>query len=81
MLRFVSMIFFGEPKDETVEAADVEAVEATKPDHVHKTLDVPNYIKFSFAILVVLVVLVGIYPTFFIHLIQTVSMGGRGGLT
>ncbi|MGO8807077.1 MAG: complex I subunit 4 family protein [Candidatus Bathyarchaeia archaeon] len=80
MLRFVSMIFFGEPKDETVEAADVEAVEATKPDHVHKVLDVPNYIKVSFAILVILVVLVGIYPTFFIHLIQTVSMGGHGGL-
>ncbi len=42
-----------------------------------KSSDVPNYIKLSFAILVVLVVLVGIYPSFFIHLIQTVSMGGR----
>ena len=61
-----------------MEAADVEAVEATKPDHVHKVLDVPNYIKVSFA-MVILVVLVGIYPTF-LHLIQTVSMGGHGGL-
>ena len=50
------------------------------PIKVHKVFDVPNYMKVSFAILVVLVVLVGIYPTFFIHLIQTVSMGGHGGL-
>ena len=31
--------------------------------------------KLSFAILVVLIVLVGIYPSFFIHLIQTVKIG------
>ena len=78
MLRFVSMIFFGEPKDEPVEAEEAEAAEAAKDsEHHHKVFDVPNYIKISFAILVVLIVFVGIYPSFFIHLIQTVSMGGR----
>jgi NADH-quinone oxidoreductase subunit M len=79
MLRFVSKIFFGEPVDENVETAEVEAAEAAvdgqHTEEGHKGFDVPNYIKLSFAILVVLVVLVGIYPTFFIHLIQTVKMG------
>jgi NADH-quinone oxidoreductase subunit M len=76
MLRFVSMIFFGEPKDENVETEDIEAaVVGEHTEESHKGFDVPNYIKLSFAILVVLVVFVGIYPTFFIHLIQTVSMG------
>jgi proton-translocating NADH-quinone oxidoreductase chain M len=76
MLRFVSMIFFGEPKDENVETEDIEAaVVGEHTEESHKGFDVPNYIKLSFAILVVLVVFVGIYPTFFIHLIQTVSIG------
>ncbi len=77
MLRFVSMIFFGQPKDENgVEIAETEAAKVSEhTEESHKGLDVPNYIKLSFAILVVLVVVVGIYPTFFIHLIQTVSMG------
>jgi NADH-quinone oxidoreductase subunit M len=79
MLRFVSMIFFGEPKGESVQAEEAEAGEAAKSgEHEHKIFDVPNYIKVSFAILVVLIIFVGIYPTFFIHLIQTVSMGGGG---
>jgi formate hydrogenlyase subunit 3/multisubunit Na+/H+ antiporter MnhD subunit len=79
MLRFVSKIFFGEPVDENVETAEVEAAETAvdgeRTEKSHKGFEVPNYIKLSFAILVVLVVFVGIYPTFFIHLIQTVSMG------
>jgi NADH:ubiquinone oxidoreductase subunit 4 (subunit M) len=40
-----------------------------------KTVDVPNYMKLAFAILVVLVVVVGIYPTFFLDLIRTVTFG------
>lgn len=80
MLRFVSFIFFGQPKEEDgVEIEEAEAAEeAVKGEHAgegHKRFDVPNWIKLSFAILVVLVVFVGIYPTFFIHLIQTVSIG------
>ena len=50
---------------------------ATEPGHEkHKIVDVPNYMKVSLAILVVLVVLIGIYPTFFMNLIQTVTFGG-----
>ncbi len=77
MLRFVSMIFFGQPKGEDgVETADVEAAKVGEhTEESHKGFDVPNYIKLSFAILVVLVVIVGIYPQFFIHLIQTASIG------
>ena len=81
MLRFVSFIFFGNSKDETgAEAKEAEAAEeAVKGEHAgegHKGMEVPNWIKVSFAILVALVVFIGIYPTFFVHLIQTVTMGG-----
>ena len=60
-LRFVSKVFLGQPKV-TVES-------------VKKLLDVPNYMKLAMGILVVLVVLLGIYPTFFMNLINTVSFG------
>jgi NADH:ubiquinone oxidoreductase subunit 4 (subunit M) len=86
MLRFVSYIFFGQPKDANGQVIPDAAEEPAHGGHGnepatetkeggHAGLDVPNYIKLSFAILVVLVVIVGIYPSFFIHLIQTVSMG------
>jgi formate hydrogenlyase subunit 3/multisubunit Na+/H+ antiporter MnhD subunit len=76
MLRFVSFIFFGQPKGENgEEIKEAEAKEGEQVKEGHKGLEVPNWIKLSFAILVVLVVFVGIYPSFFIHLIQTVSMG------
>jgi NADH:ubiquinone oxidoreductase subunit 5 (subunit L)/multisubunit Na+/H+ antiporter MnhA subunit len=66
-LRFISKVFLGEskPEEETTEAHG---------EH-HKVLEVPNYMKASLIILVVLVVLIGIYPTFFINLIQTVTLG------
>jgi NADH-quinone oxidoreductase subunit M len=60
-LRFVSKVFLGQPKV-TVES-------------VKKLLDVPNYMKLAMGILVVLVVVLGIYPTFFVNLINTVSFG------
>ena len=80
MLRFTSFIFFGQPKDENgVEIKEAEAAHGHgEEEHVaeeHHGFDVPNYMKLSFAILVVLVILVGIYPTFFINLIQTVRFG------
>jgi NADH-quinone oxidoreductase subunit M len=60
-LRFVSKVFLGQPKV-TVES-------------VKKLLDVPNYMKLAMGILVVFVVLLGIYPAFFVNLINTVSFG------
>ena len=65
MLRFTSKIYLGQPAAE-------EVVEGEEPK---KVVDVSNYMKISLAILVVLVVLVGIYPTFFLNLIQTVRFG------
>jgi NADH:ubiquinone oxidoreductase subunit 4 (subunit M) len=56
-------VFLGQSKDE--EGSEV----------AHKIVDVPNYMKVSLAILVVLVVVIGIYPTFFMNLIQTVTFG------
>lgn len=65
MLRFTSKIYLGQPAAE-------ELAEGGEPK---KVVDVSNYMKVSLAILVVLVVLVGIYPTFFLNLIQTVRFG------
>ena len=60
-LRFISKVFLGQPK---------AAGEGAK-----KVLDVPNYMKLAMGILVVLVVILGIYPTFFVNLIHTVTFG------
>jgi len=66
MLRFVSNVFLGQPKEEEATAEGKEEKHG---------FEVPNYMKLSFAILAVLIIVVGIYPTFFIHLIQTVKFG------
>ena len=58
-LRFISKVFLSQPKN----------------GENKKILDVPNYMKLALAVLVVLVVIIGIYPTFFINLIQTVQIG------
>ena len=50
-------------------------VETKEAEHGHKIVDVPNYMKVALAIFVVLVVIIGIYPTFFMQLIQTVTFG------
>jgi NADH:ubiquinone oxidoreductase subunit 5 (subunit L)/multisubunit Na+/H+ antiporter MnhA subunit len=60
-LRFVSKVFLGKPKD---------IAEGEK-----KIVDVPNYMKLAMGILVVFVILLGIWPSFFINLIGTVSFG------
>jgi NADH-quinone oxidoreductase subunit M len=69
MLRFISKVFLEKPKEEnpSTDAADGEAGK--------KSLEVPNYMKLSFAILTVLIVIVGIYPTFLLDLIRTVTLG------
>jgi NADH-quinone oxidoreductase subunit M len=66
MLRFTSKIYLGQPAAE----------ELATGEEPHKIVDVSNWMKLSLAILVVLVVLVGIYPTFFLNLLQTVTFGG-----
>ena len=68
VLRFTSNVFLGQPKYE-----EGEVNEEGKEEK--KTFEVSNYMKLSFAILVVLIILVGIYPTFFLNLIQTVRIG------
>lgn len=55
-LRFISNVFFGPPK------AEAEA----------KTFKVPKFMQAGMIMLAVLVIIVGIYPTFFLNLIGTV---------
>ena len=55
-LRFISTVFFGPPK------ADAEA----------KKFKVPKFMQAGMIMLAVLVIIVGIYPTFFLNLIGTV---------
>lgn len=63
-LRFTSRVFLGQRKN----VEDEEKQEK-------RIFDVPTYMKISLAILVVMVILIGIYPTFFLNLIQTVQFG------
>jgi NADH-quinone oxidoreductase subunit M len=84
-LRFISKVFLGQSKDEpaTEVSHDAHANEnqtevketAKEAEHGHKIVDVPGYMKAALAILVVIVALIGIYPTFFMQLIQTVTFG------
>jgi len=78
-LRFISKVFLGTaPGEVVVETAhDSHGAQPQKhAEHGHKIVDVPNYMKAALAILVILVVVIGIYPTFFMDLIQTVTFGG-----
>ncbi len=85
-LRFISKVFLGQSKDDTstpevshganTNENQTEVKETLKEaEHGHKIVDVPGYMKAALAILVVLVALIGIYPTFFMQLIQTVTFG------
>jgi len=84
-LRFVSKVFLGQSKEEVGVEEPPNGHDAHAPDapaaeeaHGHKIVDVPNWMKASLAILVVLVVIIGIYPTFFMDLIQSVTFGVTG---
>jgi NADH-quinone oxidoreductase subunit M len=55
-LRYISRVFLGQPKN----------------GGEKKVVDVPNWMKASMAVLVVLVIVLGIWPTFFTNLINTV---------
>ena len=77
-LRFISKVFLGTAPGEVVE--DVhggrgvhDSVEGAKASG--GKLEVPNWMKAALAILAVFVVLIGVYPTFFMQLIQTVTFG------
>jgi NADH-quinone oxidoreductase subunit M len=56
-LRYISRVFLGQPKN----------------GGEKKVVDCPNWMKAAMAILVVLVIILGIWPTFFVNLINTVS--------
>jgi NADH-quinone oxidoreductase subunit M len=58
-LRFISRVFLGQPKN---------------PEG-KKIVGVANYMKLALGILVILVIIIGVYPTFFLHLIQTAQFG------
>ncbi len=58
-LRFTSRVFLGQPKTESE----------------HKIVDVSTNMKIAMVILVIFVIAIGIYPSFFINLIQTVQFG------
>jgi len=80
-LRFISKVFFGTAPGESVEV-DAHNVDDSHVDvdgsgsGGHKVVDVPVGMKVALGVLVVLVVVVGIYPTFFLDLIRTVTFGG-----
>jgi hydrogenase-4 component B len=61
-LRFTRSVFLGQPKP-------------AKEGEEKKILEVPNYMKAAMVILVVFVVVLGIWPTFFVGLINTVRFG------
>ena len=59
MLRFMSFVFLGTSKsDKEAEAAEAEAKDEALGLEEHHGFEVPNYMKLSFVILVVLVILV-----------------------
>jgi NADH-quinone oxidoreductase subunit M len=62
-LRFVSQVFLGPSKT-------TYPVEGMK-----KKLEVPRFMQLSMVLLVVLVIIIGIYPSFFINLINTATAG------
>ena len=61
-LRFISRVFLGTSKDQR------------NPEH-KPIVEIPKYMKIALAIMVVMVIIIGIYPTFFLNLIQTVQFG------
>jgi NADH-quinone oxidoreductase subunit M len=56
-LRYLSHVFLGK----------------AKPEGEKKIVDVPNYMKAAMGILVVIVIVLGFWPTFFVDLINTVQ--------
>ena len=61
-LRFVSRVFLGTSNSKET------------PEH-KPIVEISKYMKIALAIMVVMVIIIGIYPTFFLNLIQTVQFG------
>jgi NADH-quinone oxidoreductase subunit M len=61
-LRYLSHVFLGKSKNN-----------GEKSNGEKKILDVPNYMKAAMVILVILVIILGVWPTFFVDLIKTVQ--------
>ena len=68
-LRFVNKVFLGQPKTEEASVSS-ESSEAGQK----KIFDVPNSMKIALGILVVFVVVLGVYPAFFINLIKGIAL-------
>ncbi|MCW4005837.1 MAG: NADH-quinone oxidoreductase subunit M [Candidatus Bathyarchaeota archaeon] len=66
-LRFIYRIFLSQSKTGNTDS------ETANTAHHKKIVDVPNYMKLAMLILIVFVVILGVYPTFFINLINTVG--------
>jgi len=64
-LRFINKVFLGKQKTEANE---------NEPLLEKKWIDVPNSMKIALAILVAFVVVLGVYPAFFINLIKAVAL-------
>ena len=60
-LRFMYRIFLSQPRHKS---------EAPEGEAEKKVLEVPNSMKIAMIILVIFVVILGVYPTFFINLIS-----------
>ncbi len=58
-LRFTSKVFLGQPKGEGE----------------HKIVDVSRNMKIAFVLLIIFVIAIGVYPSLFVNLIQTVRFG------
>lgn len=61
-LRFISKVFLGPSNIQSTDEAGKQ-----------KKLEVPRFMQLSMVILLVLVIIVGVYPTFFIDLINTAT--------
>ena len=67
MIRFTWSVFLGQSRRNITEVPKQGKDEK-------KALTVSNWMKLSFAILAALIILVGVYPEFFINLIQTATL-------
>jgi NADH:ubiquinone oxidoreductase subunit 5 (subunit L)/multisubunit Na+/H+ antiporter MnhA subunit len=66
-LRFVYRVFLAKPRvAKEAETATAEGKEKAEK----KIIDVPNYMKAALIVLAVFVVVLGVYPAFFINLIS-----------
>jgi NADH-quinone oxidoreductase subunit M len=62
-LRFLYRVFLSQSRSKSAESGEEK-----------KIVDVPIYMKLAMGILVLFVIILGIYPTFFINLIHTVAL-------